>query len=124
VRLTVSDGQQAVSSEKTLFACPALDAGRTPGTLKIEASGPLEFGSVAPGTSATRTLTVRNVSTDPTSQLKGRLEVGPALPPPAAGRPSPSSPTERVSPPTTRSTAARTRTGPGRRTCARRTPTV
>src|SRR5437867_4506560 len=84
VRLTVSDGQQAVSSEKTLFACPALDAGRTPGTLKIEASGPLEFGSVAPGTSATRTLTVRNVSTDPTSQLKGRLEVGPALPPPAA----------------------------------------
>ncbi|TMA63129.1 MAG: PKD domain-containing protein [Deltaproteobacteria bacterium] len=84
VRLTVSDGQQAVSSEKTLFACPALDAGRTPGTLKIEASGPLEFGSVAPGTSATRTLTVRNVSTDPTSQLKGRLEVGLALPPPAA----------------------------------------
>ena len=84
VRLTVSDGQQTASSEKTLFACPALDPGRMPGTLKIEADAPLEFGSVAPGTSASHTITVRNLSTDPTSQLKGRLEVGPVLPPPAA----------------------------------------
>jgi len=84
VSLTVSDGQQTATSVKTLFACPALNPGRLPGTLKIEADGPLEFGSVAPGTSATRTFTVRNLSTDPNSQLKGRLEVGPALPPPAA----------------------------------------
>ncbi|TMA38574.1 MAG: PKD domain-containing protein [Deltaproteobacteria bacterium] len=84
VQLTVSDGQRTASNAKTLFSCPDLDPGRAPGTLKIEADAQLEFGSVAPGTSATRTLTVRNLSTDPASQLKGRLEVGPVLPPPAA----------------------------------------
>src|SRR5439155_18293891 len=94
VRLTVSDGQQTSSTDKTVFACPVLDPGRTAGTLKVEAGGALEFGSVAPGASATRNLTVRNCrpdpqdptkcAQDPTSQLKVRLEVGRALPAPAA----------------------------------------
>ena len=84
VRLTASDGQQTSSTDKTVFACPALDAGRTAGTLKVEAAGPLEFGAVAPGSSAALPVTVRNVSTDPASQLKVRLEVGRALPAPAA----------------------------------------
>jgi len=84
VTLTVSDGQLTASRTKTLFTCPDLAPGRMPGTLRVDANGPLEFGSVAPGTSATRTFTVRNLSTDPTSELKGRLEVGPVLPPPAA----------------------------------------
>ena len=73
VRLTVSDGQLTSSDEAELLAAPTVDPGRTPGLLTLQASGKLEFGPVPLGTSGTRTFTVHNPDTTPTSQLRVRL---------------------------------------------------
>ena len=75
VRLTVNDGQLESAAQLTLLAVPALDAGRTPGLLKLEAPAALEFGAVAIGARATHPFTVRNGDPTPTSQLRVRLGV-------------------------------------------------
>jgi len=54
---------------------PTVDPGRTPGALAIEGTAPLEFGAVPVGTSAARTLTLRNTDTTATSQVKVRAGV-------------------------------------------------
>src|SRR5262249_39845018 len=68
VRLTVSDGQKSADATLTLLSC-SLPAGHTPGTLAIGADAALEFGAVAAGASATRTVDVQNASADPNSSL-------------------------------------------------------
>src|SRR5262249_35239151 len=68
VRLTVSDGQLTADATLTLLSC-SLPGGHTPGTLAIGADAALEFGAVAPGASATRTVDVQNTSVDPNSAL-------------------------------------------------------
>jgi PKD repeat protein len=68
VRLTVSDGQANASASITLLSCEP-PPGHTPGTLVLGADAPLEFGSVLPGASATRTFEVQNTSSDPNSWL-------------------------------------------------------
>jgi PKD repeat protein len=68
VRLTVSDGQLTADATLTLLSCSAA-AGHTPGTLAIGADAALEFGAVAPGASATRSIDVQNTSVDPNSAL-------------------------------------------------------
>jgi hypothetical protein len=68
VTLTVSDGQASSSTQITLRSCPQPD-GTTPGAMQVEADGPLEFGAVAPGTTATRTFDIVNRVTDPSSRL-------------------------------------------------------
>src|SRR5690242_19057692 len=68
VRLTVSDGQLTSSDQTELLAAPTVDPGRTPGLLSLQASAKLEFGPVPLGTSGTRTFTVHNNDTTPTSQ--------------------------------------------------------
>jgi hypothetical protein len=73
VRLTVSDGQASATETVTLVKCLALDPGRTPGTVRIDAPAALEFAAVPLGTSAARTFTVYNTSTEPTSQLRVRV---------------------------------------------------
>jgi len=73
VRLTVDDGQLTASDQVRLCDVPPLDPGRTPGTLRLEAAGPLEFGAVPPGASAVRSFTVRNTDLADTSQLRVRL---------------------------------------------------
>jgi len=73
VRLTVSDGQLTSSDQAELLAAPTVDPGRTPGLLMLQASGKMEFGPVPLGTSGTRTFTVHNADTTPTSQLRVRL---------------------------------------------------
>ncbi|HYR95844.1 MAG TPA: PKD domain-containing protein, partial [Candidatus Binatus sp.] len=73
VRLTVSDGQIDSTDTLTMLAVPPLDPGRTPGILKVEATSALEFGGVAVGSGATRSFTVRNTDSTPTSQLRVRL---------------------------------------------------
>jgi hypothetical protein len=70
VRLAVSDGQRTATAEATLYATPALDPGRTPGLLRLDADQALELGAVAVGAAATRTFVVRNLDTAATSQLK------------------------------------------------------
>jgi hypothetical protein len=70
VTLTVSDGQASSTSQMTLVGCPDVDAGRTPGLVKIDAAQAIEFGAVPLGTNAVRTFTVRNRDDTPTSQLK------------------------------------------------------
>lgn len=72
-RFTVSDGQAQASDARTLVVCPEPTLGRTPGLLRVEGTERLEFGAVAPGGSATRTLTVRNTSADPLSLLTARI---------------------------------------------------
>jgi uncharacterized protein YndB with AHSA1/START domain len=74
VTLTVSDGQASASTDLTLRSCPQPE-GTTPGLIQVEADGPLEFGSVAPGDTATRTFEVVNRSTEPTSRLVACLDV-------------------------------------------------
>jgi PKD repeat protein len=64
VRLTVSDGQDTGSAAATLNACPYPAGNYLPGVAQITADGPLEFGAVAPGSSATRTFRVTNIGTD------------------------------------------------------------
>jgi PKD repeat protein len=68
VRLTVSDGQLTADATLTLLSCSAA-AGHAPGTLAIGADAALEFGAVAPGGSATRSIDVQNTSVDPNSAL-------------------------------------------------------
>ncbi len=75
VRLTVSDGQQTMSCSVRLLAPATCDAGTTPGSMKLTADDSLEFGSVAPGASPTKTFTVTNADQTPGSQLKARLGV-------------------------------------------------
>jgi PKD repeat protein len=74
-RLTVNDGGATAEATIPLEGEPAIDEGRTKGLLQVTASGPLEFGGVAVGTNATRTLTVANLDTTPSSQLNVRLEL-------------------------------------------------
>src|SRR5262249_28410139 len=50
--------------------CPEVDAGRTRGLVKVDASQALEIGSIQVGAAASRTFTVRNRDDAPTSQLK------------------------------------------------------
>ncbi len=66
----VSDGVATSTATVSLPVAIEADPNRTKGVLRIEADAPLEFSAVAVGTSATRTLTVRNVDTTATSQLK------------------------------------------------------
>src|SRR5262249_61330168 len=75
VRLTVSDGQLTADATLTLLSC-AIPHGHTPGTLAIGADAALEFGAVAPGGSATRTVDVQNTSVDSNSALAGCGAVG------------------------------------------------
>ena len=70
VRLSVSDGQDTGTAEKALGVATRCDASRSPGVLRVDATGPLEFGGVAVGTAATRPLTLRNVSEAEGSQVK------------------------------------------------------
>jgi hypothetical protein len=69
IRLTVSDGQLDGQDQATMLAVPVVPPGRTPGVLKVEAPGPLEFNAVPLGQSGTLTFTVRNGDTTPTSDL-------------------------------------------------------
>lgn len=64
VRLTVSDGQDAGSTAVTLNACPYPAGDYQPGVPQITAGGPLEFGAVAPGSSANLTFRVTNTAPD------------------------------------------------------------
>jgi PKD repeat protein len=73
VRLTVGDGQAESSTTAAMYACVALDPGRTPGLHKLDAAAALELGAVAPGGSRTATFVVRNGETAPTSQLRARF---------------------------------------------------
>ncbi len=74
VTLTVSDGVLTSAPDRlALAAALATDPGRTPGVLGLAAPDTLEFGAVPPGTTATRTLVVRNTDTAATSQLKVQL---------------------------------------------------
>jgi PKD repeat protein len=70
VTLTVSDSQSTSTSQLTLVGCPEVDAGRTPGLVKVDAGQALELGTVPVGSTAARTFTVRNRDDTPTSQLK------------------------------------------------------
>ncbi len=74
VTLTVSDGQASTTTPVTLRSCPQPE-GTTPGLIQVEADGPLEFGSIPPGSTATRTFEVVNRSTEPTSRLVTCLDV-------------------------------------------------
>jgi len=74
VQLTVSDGQATATDQIQILEKPACGIpGGTPGILHVEAAGPLEFHAVAPGTTATLALTVRNPDSTPTSCLHTRL---------------------------------------------------
>src|SRR5579871_4886780 len=74
VTLTVSDGVLfSAPDSTTLMAALTTDPGRTPGVLATAAPQTLEFGAVAPGTSATRPFVVSNPDTTATSQLKVQL---------------------------------------------------
>jgi hypothetical protein len=68
--VTVSDGVTSVPASVTLPAALTPDPGRTAGMLRIEAATALEFSAVALGSTATRSLTVVNTDTAPTSQIK------------------------------------------------------
>jgi PKD repeat protein len=68
VTLTVNDGQASGTASVTLRSCPQPD-GVPLGLIRVGADGPLEFGSVAPGASGTRTFDVQNASDDSTSRL-------------------------------------------------------
>jgi hypothetical protein len=66
VKLTVSDGQAQTETALSLRTCPQPD-GTQPGVLQVTADQTLEFGGVALGASATRTLHLANTSDDPTT---------------------------------------------------------
>ena len=70
VKLAVSDGQDAAEATKTLPPSLPCTDGRTPGLLRVEADAALEFGPVAVGATAQRTLTIRNVSDVAGSEVK------------------------------------------------------
>lgn len=86
VRLTVRDHQDGASGATTLLAVPPICPGCTPGVLRVEAPEGLEFGAVPTGSTASRTLTLRNTAGQPTSQVAVRLGVdgaGFAIEPPS-----------------------------------------
>jgi hypothetical protein len=68
VTLTVSDGQKTAAATLMMRSCPQPD-GAAPGSIQVTADGPLEFGGVAVGASATRTFQVTNSAIDPASRL-------------------------------------------------------
>jgi hypothetical protein len=70
VTLTASDGQTTGTASLRLPIVPTIDPDKTPGTLAVEMTAPLEFGGAAIGTTATRTLTLHNTDTTATSQVK------------------------------------------------------
>ena len=73
VVLTVSDTQANGNDEISLLAnCPPFP-GRTPGVLRVDAPQALELGAVGMGGANSATITIRNDSTDPASQLCVRL---------------------------------------------------
>jgi hypothetical protein len=69
VAVAVSDGAATGTESLLLPAEPTTDPGRTKGLLRVDAGAPLEFGGVALGVDATRTLTVVNDDATVTSQL-------------------------------------------------------
>jgi len=73
VQLTVSDGQATATDQVQILEKPKICDGCTPGTLHVEAPGPLEFHAVAPGATATLPLVLRNTDATPTSQLHARV---------------------------------------------------
>ncbi|HZP43300.1 MAG TPA: PKD domain-containing protein [Candidatus Binatia bacterium] len=73
VTLTVTDGARAATTQTGLLACPALDPGRTPGTLRLDADARLELAAVPVGGTGATTITVRNLDQTPTSQLRVRF---------------------------------------------------
>src|SRR5437762_3101299 len=73
VQLTVSDGQATATDQVQILKKPKICDGCTPGTLHVEAPGPLEFHAVAPGATATLPLVLRNTDATPTSQLHARV---------------------------------------------------
>ncbi|HWP67061.1 MAG TPA: PKD domain-containing protein [Candidatus Limnocylindria bacterium] len=74
VTVTVSDGAASAVRTIVLAAEPPVGPGRTKGVLAITADGPLEFGSVPPGETALRTVTVENADATSTSQLIVRMQ--------------------------------------------------
>jgi hypothetical protein len=71
--LTASDGQASCTRSITLQAVPALDPGKTAGAIKVQSATALEFGAIALGTTATKTLTLTNTEPAETSQVKLRI---------------------------------------------------
>jgi hypothetical protein len=67
--LTVGDGQATARSTQALCRMCPIASDRTPGVLRVEAAQALELGAVAPGGSSTANFTVKNISTDPRSQV-------------------------------------------------------
>lgn len=80
VTLVVDDGQAQDAATLELFECPPVCEGCTRGRISVDVAAPLEFASVAAGTTSTATFTVTNVDSSPTSQLHVRLGSG-AWPP-------------------------------------------
>ena len=68
VTLTVSDGQATGTAKVTLRSCPQPE-GITQGVIQVGADASLEFGSIPPGSSGTRTFDVQNIAADPASHL-------------------------------------------------------
>jgi PKD repeat protein len=73
VTLTVDDGQASATATLEMFVTCEIDPGRTPGVLQVESAAPLEMGAVPLGEARTATITLRNASEDPMSQLCVRL---------------------------------------------------
>ena len=71
--LTASDGQASCTHTITLQAVPSLDAGKTPGAIKVQSATTLEFGAIALGTTTSKTLTITNTEPTDTSQVKVRI---------------------------------------------------
>lgn len=72
--LTCSDGMlTSTAPPVVLLAAPPLDPSKTAGTIHIDGATALDFAAVAPGTSATKTVTISNTDTATTSQVKVRL---------------------------------------------------
>lgn len=70
VLLTVTDGAGGEGTDKIdLSTGFPVDPGKTPGALKIEGDGPLEFGAVEVGSTASRSITITNADTAATSEL-------------------------------------------------------
>jgi phage baseplate assembly protein gpV len=72
--LSCSDGALASTAPPVvLLAVPQLDPAKTAGTIHIDGATALDFAAVAPGTSATKTVTISNTDPTTTSQVKVRL---------------------------------------------------
>ena len=69
VRVDVSDAVDTSTVSLPLVSEPSVTPGRTKGILRVDADGPLEFGGVPVGSSATRELTITNTDATATSQL-------------------------------------------------------